>query len=173
MTRAVGSPIVLFCTAELTASVSGAEIEFNYQFKNNKVAAGVGLTQTNTVRISPVTLSSAGKYTCTVTILASGVCGDGSEQACPIVTSDFASLAVLCEFSCVMCLCVCVCAFVCMYVLLCVCVCVHVCVFVCVGVCVGVGVHVLRVHVNASKDLLFVDTRYMYCKTIYVSNIYN
>ena len=62
------------------------------------MAAVAGNNQIDMATISPVELSSAGEYTCTVTVTASGVCGGGgSELACPTKTSDAVKLTVMCE----------------------------------------------------------------------------
>ena len=94
----VGSSISLTCTAVLSVDVSGAMIVFDYGFINNTVAAVAGNTQTDTATVSPVELSSADEYDCTVTVTAHGVCGEGvSEPACPTETSNTVALKVQCE----------------------------------------------------------------------------
>ena len=94
----VGSSISLTCTAVLSVDVSGAMIVFDYGFINNTVAAVAGNTQTDTATISPVEVSSADEYDCTVTVTAPGVCGEGESQpACPTNTSDAVALKVQCE----------------------------------------------------------------------------
>ena len=93
-----GSSANLTCTAILSVDVSGAMIVFDYGFMTNTVAAIVGNNQTNMVTLSPVELSSASDYTCTLTVAAPGVCGGGgSEPACPTKTSDPVTLNVQCE----------------------------------------------------------------------------
>ena len=76
-------------------------ISFDYGFSNTSAYAVPGIIQTNKATLSPVTLSSAGEYTCTVSVTASGVCEGGPD--CPAATSDPISLEVLCK-----CMCVCV-----------------------------------------------------------------
>ena len=85
--------------AELSVDVSGAMIKFEYgSIANNTITAVSGTNQTNTTTISPVSISSAGSYTCTVTVTASGVCGGGgSEPACPTNTSHPVTLMLQCE----------------------------------------------------------------------------
>ena len=86
------------CTAILSVNVSGAMIEFDYRLDGVSLETASGTTLTSTATIYPVTLSSAGEYTCTVTVTASGVCGGGgSEPACPTKTSNAISLTVQCE----------------------------------------------------------------------------
>ena len=100
-TGTIGSPINLTCTAVFSADVIETMIQFDYGFMSNTVAAVAGITQTDMATISSVSLSSAGEYTCTVTVTASGVCGgNGSEPACPTKTSDAISLTVQCERYC-------------------------------------------------------------------------
>ena len=99
-TRKVGSSVTLFCTALLTVNISGAMIEFDYGFRSKSAFAASGTTQTNTTTISPVSISSAGEYTCTVTVTAPGVCESGPRQVCPTKISDPVSLTVLCECVC-------------------------------------------------------------------------
>ena len=78
-------------------NISGAMIEFDFGFNSTSVAADFATTVTSSV-FRPVTISSAGEYTCTVTITAFGVCGGGgSEPACPTKTSDAVKLTVMCE----------------------------------------------------------------------------
>ena len=94
----VGDSITAFCNATVSVDVSEALIEFDYRFMSNTVAAVAGTTQTDMTTISPVSISSAGEYTCTVTVTASGVCGgDEPEPACPTKTSDPVSITVQCE----------------------------------------------------------------------------
>ena len=94
----VGRSVNLTCTAILSADISGAMIVFDYGFMTNTMAAVAGNTQTDMATLSPVELSSAGDYTCAVTVTAPGVCGGGgSEPACPTVTSDPVTLNVQCE----------------------------------------------------------------------------
>ena len=82
----------------LSLDVTGAMIEFDYGVgSSNTVPVVAGTTQTNVGMISPVTISSAGDYTCTVTVTASGVCGE-SGLDCPTGTSSPVSVAVLSEF---------------------------------------------------------------------------
>ena len=94
----IGSSTDLTCTAILSVDVSGAMIEFDYGFVSNTLAMASDTTQNNVATISPVELFSAGEYTCTVTVTASGVCGGGgSEPDCPTKTSDAVALEVQCE----------------------------------------------------------------------------
>ena len=94
----VGSFINLTCTAVLSVDVSGAMIVFDYGFMNNTVPAVAGNNQIDMATISPVELSSANEYDCTVTVMAPGVCGGGeSESVCPSNTSDPVPLKVQCE----------------------------------------------------------------------------
>ena len=97
-TGIVGSSIDLTCTAVLSTDVSGAMIDFDYGFIRIIMAAVSGTTQTHTTAISPLNISSAGEYTCTVTVTASGVCG--SEPACPTKISDPIYVTVLSEYVC-------------------------------------------------------------------------
>ena len=71
---------------------------FDYGLMNNTVTAVAGNTHTDMATISPVDLSSANDYDCTVTVTAPGVCGGGgSEPDCPIMASDPVPLKVQCE----------------------------------------------------------------------------
>ena len=89
----VGSSVSLICTAILSVDVSGAMIVFDYGFRTSTMAAVAGSTQTDIATISPVEVSSSGDYTCTVTVIAPGVCGGGG-PACPTNTSDAVPLIV-------------------------------------------------------------------------------
>ena len=100
-TRIVGSSIDLTCTAMLSTGVSGAKIVFDYGFDSNMVTASANTAQASTTTISPVSISSARSYTCTVTVTASGVCGGST---CPTMTSGPIHVTVLSE-----CVCMCVC----------------------------------------------------------------
>ena len=82
----------------LSRDVFGAMIEFDYGLVTNTMPVVSGTTQNDTSIMVSATLSSAGEYTCTVTVTAPGMCGgDGSEPACPIMTSDPVTLRVRCE----------------------------------------------------------------------------
>ena len=97
----MGNLTVIFCEAKLTVPVntSKATLEFDYGVTIVTVPAGSGTTLTNIVTISPVSISSAGNYTCSMTVAAPGVCGGGgTEPACPTKTSDPVALMVKCEF---------------------------------------------------------------------------
>ena len=101
-TRTVGSSVILTCRAMLSVDVSGAMIKFDYQLGSTSVGTGSSTasstTEADTTTISPVSLSTAGDYTCIVTVTASGVCGGGgSEPTCPTKTSNTATLTVQCE----------------------------------------------------------------------------
>ena len=97
-TGTVGSSVYLTCSAMLSVDVSGAVIEYDYGFMSNTTAVVAGTTQTNMATISPVEVSSAGDYNCTVIVTASGVCGEGEPvPACPNKTSDPVTLKVQCE----------------------------------------------------------------------------
>ena len=83
----------------LSVAVLGSMIKFDYKTMSNTTAVIPGTTQTDTATISSVTISSAGDYTCTVTVTAPGVCGgSGLEPACPNMTSDPVTLTVQCEW---------------------------------------------------------------------------
>ena len=97
MSATIGDSVSFTCTATLSADISGAMIVFDYGFVSNMVPAVAGTTQTNTAPISPVTVSSAGSYTCTVNVTASSECGGELQPACPTGTSDAVSLTVTCE----------------------------------------------------------------------------
>ena len=85
----MGDSITATCTVQLNFNVSGCNIEYIYGFKTNTVAAGAGVTLHNFVTISPVNISSAGEYTCTVTVLAGPYCQvNGSGQLSMPRTSD-------------------------------------------------------------------------------------
>ena len=85
--------------AVLLVDASGAVIMFEYKFGDMSVDTASDTTLTNTVTVPTVTLSSAGDYTCTVTVTASGVCGGGgSEPACPTSTSGPVRLTVQCKW---------------------------------------------------------------------------
>ena len=93
-----GSSVTLTCIAKFSVDITGTMIEFDYGLLKNTVAANASTTQTDTAIISPVEISSAGEYTCTVTVTAPGVCGGGDiEPACPNKTSDPMILTVQCE----------------------------------------------------------------------------
>ena len=96
----VGNQAVIFCRAKLTVPLNSSEaiLEFDYGFTINSVPAGSGTNPLNAIIISPVSIFSAGEYTCTLTITAPGVCGGGMEPACPTKTSDSVALMVKCEF---------------------------------------------------------------------------
>ena len=72
---------------------------FDYRFMNNSVLTIPGSMQnSNNFMISPVTISSAGEYTCTVTVNETSVCGEsGSESVCSSKTSAAVTLTVQCE----------------------------------------------------------------------------
>ena len=96
---AVGSSAWFICTVTLTTDVSEAMVEFDYGFQMNLASISSGTSQLNSATISSMSLSSAGNYTCKVTVTASGVCGGGgSEPACPTKTSDPVSLTMQCEW---------------------------------------------------------------------------
>ena len=97
-TGIVGSSATLTCMAVLSVDVSGVVIEFDYKLGDTSVETASGSTLTNTATISIVALSSAGYYTCTVTVAAFGVCGGGSRQTCPTLTSDVVLLTMQCEW---------------------------------------------------------------------------
>ena len=73
---------------------AGAVVELDYRLDDVSMYTAFGTTLTNTITISPVSISSAGEYTCIVTVTASGVCGGGSGKNCPTNTSDVVSLTV-------------------------------------------------------------------------------
>ena len=83
----------------LSLDAPGAVLEFDYKLGDESVGIASGTTLTDTFVIAPVSISSAGSYTCTVTVTASGMCGEGgSEPACPTKTSNTISLTVRCEW---------------------------------------------------------------------------
>ena len=96
----VGSSITLVCIAELGVPVPGAVVEFDYGFTNNSKAAFDGTTQFDIVTISHVGVPSAtNHYTCTVTVMASGMCGGGElEPTCPTKTSNVVIPTIQCEW---------------------------------------------------------------------------
>ena len=97
-TGIAGSFVTLMCTAVLSEDVSGAMIQFDYGLGDVSVDTVSGTTLTNTANISHLNVFSAGNYTCTVTVTASGVCGGGgSKPACPTKTSNTVLLTVQCE----------------------------------------------------------------------------
>ena len=91
----MGDSIKAICTVELVSSVpQGCEFEFDYGFVTKTEPAGGNIKVYNTTAISPITISSAGKYTCTVTVLASDECqvdGAGKPR-----TSGSSTLGVRC-----------------------------------------------------------------------------
>ena len=96
-TGTLGSSVTLNCTVTLNDDVSGAMIEFDYRLDNVSVNTDSGTTLTSITTISPVTISSAGSYTCTVTVTAYGASGGGSGQTYSTKTSNAVSLTVQCE----------------------------------------------------------------------------
>ena len=99
-TRAVGSSITFTCTAVLATDVSGAMIEFNFSPPPSMMMsldAVAGVVQEATSTPLPVTLSSAGNYSCSVSVTAAGVCAE-SAPACPIRASDPVALTVISKF---------------------------------------------------------------------------
>ena len=70
----------------------------DYGFTNHTVAAGAGINNLfNHAIISPVTISSAGEYTCTLTVIATDFCqGVDSKQVFTPKTSDTVTLSVEC-----------------------------------------------------------------------------
>ena len=97
MIGVLGDSITAICTAELNFTISGCDIKFDYGFKTITVATGAGVKLFNWVTISPVNISSAGEYTCTVTVTGGDFCqGVGSEQLFQPRTSDVVTLRVQC-----------------------------------------------------------------------------
>ena len=99
-TGTLGSSVELTCTATLSMDVFGAMIKFEYgSITTNTMPAVSGTSQTNKASIPLMSISSAGGYTCTVTVTATDVCEEGgSEPDCPTKTSNTISLAVECEW---------------------------------------------------------------------------
>ena len=96
----LGNNVTLFCNAKLRVMNTCCEmIEFEYGFSQNSRTAFAGLNQTNTFVISPVTLSSAGNYSCTVNVTANDV-GSGEALGSDLISSNdsnVVSLSVQCE----------------------------------------------------------------------------
>ena len=93
----LGDSITATCTIELYFNVPGCIIEYVYGFKTNLVAAGAGVKLYNFASLSPVNISSAGEYTCNVTVLANGPCQvNGSEQRSIPRASDAVTLRMQC-----------------------------------------------------------------------------
>ena len=57
------------CIASVTVNVSLCSVQFDYGLVTTEVAGGASLDLYNTLTLSPVTVSSAGEYTCTVSII--------------------------------------------------------------------------------------------------------
>ena len=89
----LGDNVTLFCTASLIKNINNLTIEFDYGFTNNSEIAVAGYNQTNTATISPVTLSSAGDYNCTVTVYVT-VSENGSDLFHQTNTSNTIQLSV-------------------------------------------------------------------------------
>ena len=69
MIGVLGESTLATCIASVTVNVSLCSVQFDYGLVTNEVAGGAGLDLYNTLTISPVTISSAGEYTCTVSIV--------------------------------------------------------------------------------------------------------
>ena len=97
MIGVVGDSITAICTAELNFTIPGCEIKYDYGFKTTTVAVGASVKLFNFATISPVNISTAGEYTCTVTLTGGPFCqGVGSEQLFIPRTSDAVTLRVQC-----------------------------------------------------------------------------
>ena len=69
-----GSTIAGQCHAQFTVNVSGCVLRFDYGFVTKEAPAGRGLELYNILLLSPVNVSSAGEYTCTVSVIDTTVC---------------------------------------------------------------------------------------------------
>ena len=90
----LGNSTTASCVARLSVNVSGCILRFDYGFVTNEVAGGSGLNQYNFRTLSPVNISSAGFYTCTVTVIDTHYCKRNSSQK----TSEAAVLNVQCAY---------------------------------------------------------------------------
>ena len=97
MIGVLGDSITATCTVELNFTVSGCEIEYDYGFITNTVAAGAGFMPFNFVNLSTINISSAGEYTCTATVFSGDFCQvNGSGQLSVPRTSGAVTLKVQC-----------------------------------------------------------------------------
>ena len=70
----VGNITTAICHAQFTVNTSGCILQFDYGFVTNEVSSGSGLDAYNIGMLSPVNISSAGKYTCTVSVIDFDFC---------------------------------------------------------------------------------------------------
>ena len=97
MIGVLGDAIFAICTVQLNFTVPGCAFEYDYGFTTTTTPASTGTTAVSTVTVSPVNISLAGEYTCTVTVRHNDFCqGVGSEQVFTPRTSDVVTLRVQC-----------------------------------------------------------------------------
>ena len=93
----VGSSVTFTCTAMVNVNISGITFQFDSSFMDNSSLTTTGSNEmSNNYTISPVNISSAGEYTCSLTVSVPGVCGDLFQPPCPS-NSSVAVLTVLCK----------------------------------------------------------------------------
>ena len=74
MMGVVGNTTIARCLAQITVNVSGCILRYDYGFVTNEVPGGFGLDIYNFAILSPVNISSAGEYTCTVSVIDTDFC---------------------------------------------------------------------------------------------------
>ena len=74
MIGVVGNATTAVCHAQFTVNAPGCTILFDYGLVTIEVPGGDGLDLYNFLALSPVNISSAGEYTCTVSVIDTDVC---------------------------------------------------------------------------------------------------
>ena len=93
MIGVLGNATTARCRAQFTVNVSGCTLRFDYGLVTNEVTGGYGLDLYNTLTLSPVNISSAGEYTCTVLVIDTDLCTRNISPK----TSAAVALTVQCE----------------------------------------------------------------------------
>ena len=89
----LGNDITARCLAQLTVNASGCILRFDYGSVKNLAPGGSALDLYNFLTLSPVNISSAGVYTCTVSVIDTGFCTRNISSK----TSEGVTLTVQCE----------------------------------------------------------------------------
>ena len=93
MIGVVGNATLALCRAQLTVNVSGCILQFDYGFVTIEVPGGSALDHYKFLALSPVNISSAGEYTCTVSVFDTDFCTRNISPK----TSAAVTLTVQCE----------------------------------------------------------------------------